>query len=326
MNNNTPNIFTTDPVSEAKTGERLDVYLSFYLQEFSRSHVQKLIKSGAVSSSGEIKKVNSSKIEEGQVFDVIISYPEEKSISGEKIDINILYEDDDMLVINKPAGMTVHPAAGSLSGTLVNALINIYKENLSSIAGPERRGIVHRLDKDTSGVLLVAKNDKAHIALSEQFAAQTVGREYVAFVYSMPTPVEGSVESSIGRSLTDRKKMATLPTGGKLAITNYKVLQTFKGSASMVECRLETGRTHQIRVHMASLGCHVIGDNVYVKPRKSSVNLPLDIKNYVNKFPRQALHARKVTFNHPTKNVEMSFEAEMPEDMKALWEVLNTTS
>ena len=215
--------------------------------------------------------------------------------------------------------MTIHPAPGTHNGTLVNALLYHCKDNLSGIGGVKRPGIVHRIDKETSGLLVVAKNDLAHQGLAEQFAVHSIERTYWAFVYGVPNPLYGEVNANIGRSPYDRKKMAILSTGGRFAVTHYKTLKLCGKTASLVQCNLETGRTHQIRVHMAGLGCNLIGDKLYEKAKKSHVSgVDADIKDFINTFPRHALHAKSLGFIHPRTREFMQFDSELPDDLQNL--------
>ena len=231
---------------------------------------------------------------------------------------------DGILIVNKPAGMTVHPAAGAWDGTLVNALLYHCRDSLSGIGGVLRPGIVHRIDKDTSGLLVVAKNDAAHRGLSAQFAEHSVERTYFAVVYGVPAPLSGRMETLIGRSPFNRKKMAVVERGGKRAVTNYQTLEVFHNAVSLVQCRLETGRTHQIRVHLSSRGNALVGDQLYTKSGKSSVVLPSALKTLVNNFPRQALHAATLGFIHPLSGALLHFESGFPQDMQALISALKS--
>lgn len=269
---------------------------------------------------------NSFAVRAGDSFQVTLPPPQEAEPIAEDIALDVVYEDDDLIVINKPAGMTVHPAAGAYSGTLVNALLYHCRDNLSGIGGVKRPGIVHRIDKETSGLLVAAKNDYAHNFLSEQFAEHSIERTYLAVVYGVPNPLNGRIEGNIGRSKFDRKKMSLVESGGKFAATNYKTLQVFGKAASLVQCNLETGRTHQIRVHLSSRGNALIGDKVYVKNKKSELTLPVELKNYVNTFPRQALHAKSLGFVHPRSKKFMQFDSELPTDMSELLTKLATVS
>lgn len=323
--NKSLNIINFASVSSENKGLRLDKFLSMGCENFSRSQIQKAISMGFLRKNKEPFLNNSYKVEQGDIFELEISNKAIDEVLPEDIKLDVLYEDDEIVVINKPAGMATHLADNLREHTLVNALIHKYGENLSTIGGQDRRGIVHRLDKDTSGILIVAKNDEIHNLLSKQFSDRVVEKKYIAIVYSMPNPTIGTITSNIGRNLKDRKKMGELREGGKEAITHYKTLKTYKSLASIVECTIDTGRTHQIRVHMGSLGCHLIGDSTYVKPKKSSINFPQNIKSFVLGFPRQALHSVELGFIHPRTGEQMYFKSELPKDMQELLEILEST-
>lgn len=319
MNITESNIFLSPTVTEKEKGERLDKFLSSTMPNSSRSQIQRLITSGYVTSDDVAIADNSFKVRVGDSYQVYIPEAVDAVPEPENIPIEIIYEDDDLIIVNKPAGMTVHPAPGAYTGTLVNALLYHCRDNLSGIGGVKRPGIVHRIDKDTSGLLVVAKNDFAHRDLSEQFFEHSIERTYWALVYGVPSPREGRIEANIGRSPYDRKKMAVVNNGGKMAVTNYKTLKSFAQTASLVECVLETGRTHQIRVHFSSIGCNLIGDQVYEKAKKSSVKFKNDdLKQYVNSFNRQALHAKSLGFVHPRTKNKIFYEVDLPEDFKEL--------
>lgn len=323
MNMSETNIFFTDPVSIAQKGQRLDKFLAESFKDLSRSQVQRLICQGNLSVDDDLIVDNSFKVRVGDVYQLEIPEAVEATPEPEDIALDIIYEDQDLIVVNKPAGMTVHPAPGAYSGTLVNALLFHCRDSLSGIGGVRRPGIVHRIDKDTSGLLVVAKNDQAHRHLCEQFFVHSIERTYYAVVYGAPNPLNGRIEANIGRSPYDRKKMAILQNGGKTAVTNYQTKEIFKNAASLVQCNLETGRTHQIRVHLASLGCNLVGDQVYGKAKKTSVQFANDEqKQFVNSFPRQALHAASLGFIHPQSNEKVQFFADYPEDMKKLLAIL----
>ena len=315
------NIIYVPEVTECDKNIRIDKYLSQKLPEISRSQIQRLIDKGNLICDDIVISQNSYKTKVGDMYQITIPPLEEPKPQAENIPLEIVYEDDDLIVINKPAGMTVHPAAGIYSGTLVNALL-YHCKNLSGIGGVKRPGIVHRIDKDTSGLLVVAKNDFSHKFLSEQFAEHSIERTYWAVVYGVPTILHGKIEGNIGRSSTDRKKMAMVLTGGKHAVTNYKTLKIFKKAASLIQCNLETGRTHQIRVHLSSKGHALIGDKVYIKSGKTGIPLPSDEKIYINTFPRQALHAKSLGFIHPNTKKFIQFDSNIPQDMQELIERL----
>ena len=242
----------------------------------------------------------------------------------ENIALEILYEDSDLIVIDKPAGLVVHPAPGNASGTLVNALLSHCGDSLSGIGGVKRPGIVHRLDKQTSGLMVAAKNDKAHINLSEQFSSRTIERAYQAVVWGVPRPRFGQIDGNIGRNRNNRKKMAVLPNGGKKAITRYTVLKRFGEFASLVECNLKTGRTHQIRVHMAEIGHPVIGDSAYGGGISRARRAPLDDQtcNHIRQLDRQALHAFKLGFRHPKSTKLIRYQSNLPIEIKLLISLL----
>lgn len=286
---------------EEFVGERIDKFLSCRLEEVSRSYIQKLIKEGHVSVNGKPVKAN---YKLGADDEICLEIPEAKEpdILPEDIPLDILYEDQDILVVNKPKGMVVHPAAGHYSGTLVNALMYHCKDSLSGINGVMRPGIVHRIDMDTTGSLLVCKNDEAHRILAEQLKEHTIRREYHAIVYGNLKDDAGTIDAPIGRHPVDRKKMSINHKNGKRAVTHYEVLERF-GNFTYIRCRLETGRTHQIRVHMASLHHPLLGDEVYgpsSKPPFSGVK-------------GQVLHAKILGIHHPSTGEYMEFDAPLPQ-------------
>lgn len=287
-----------------EAGKRLDVFLVTHQPELSRSHIQKLIDQGVVLVDGQVRKANY-KLRGGETVSLVIPEAEPVSVEPENIPLDVLYEDKDIIVINKPRGMVVHPAAGVHTGTLVNALL-YHCHDLSGINGEIRPGIVHRLDKDTSGVLVCAKNDVTHLDLAEQISTKTAHRVYRAIVHGNIKEEAGIIKGDIGRHPTDRKKMAIVRENGKPAVTHFKVLERF-GEYTLVECRLETGRTHQIRVHMTSIGHPLVNDPKY-GPKKSS---PFAIKG-------QALHSLSLTLNHPVTKEEMTFTAPLPQDMEKI--------
>lgn len=295
-------------VSPEEAGVRIDKYLAEQLPDITRSYLQKLLKDGSVQMNGKPVKT-STKTAAGAVIEFTIPDPEEPEILPEDIPLDILYEDSDVILINKPKDMVVHPAAGHYTGTLVNALMYHCKGDLSGINGVLRPGIVHRIDKDTTGVLIVCKNDKAHNALAEQLKEHSITRKYRAIVCGNLKEDEGTVDAPLGRHPQDRKKMAIVRTGGKRAVTHYRVLERF-GNYTYIECQLETGRTHQIRVHMASLGHPLLGDEAYGR-----VKSPFKLEG-------QTLHAMVLGFIHPTTGEYMEFEAPLPEYFEKLLEIL----
>ena len=280
-------------------GTRADVFLAAKLG-VSRSNMQKLLEDGRVKRGEKIIKANY-KVRAGEMFVVDIPEPEPIEAVPENIPLDIIYEDDDVVVLNKARGMVVHPAPGNYTGTLVNALL-YHCSNLSGINSAIRPGIVHRLDKDTSGIMIVAKNDAAHISLSQQIQSKTAVRTYLAVVRGNIKTDSGTIEMQIARDKTDRKKMAVVKEGGRDAITDYEVLDRF-GKYTLVRCKLRTGRTHQIRVHMEYLGYPLVGD-----PKYSPMKTPFGIKG-------QALHSHTLEFTHPRTGERMKFEAPLPEDM-----------
>ncbi|NIJ16191.1 RluA family pseudouridine synthase [Sphingobium vermicomposti] len=299
-------------IGEAQQGLRLDKALADLLPDVSRERLKALIVDGQVTSGG--RPLNPSmKVAVGQSFAIAMPAPVESEAVGQDIPLNIVYEDADLIVIDKPAGMVVHPAVGNLDGTLVNALLHHCKDSLSGIGGVARPGIVHRIDKDTSGLLVVAKSDKAHEGLAQQFSAHSIDRLYAAIVYGIPKPAAGTVDTWIGRSDSDRKKMAVHREGrGKHAVTHYRVIDRLRGAA-LVECRLQTGRTHQVRVHLTHLGHPLIGDPVYGRERKGFKSILETLS-----FKRQALHAKRLGFIHPVTGEKLSFDSALPTDMQEL--------
>lgn len=295
-------------VEKENTGIRIDKYLSDNMEDISRSYLQKLLKDKSITVNNKAIKANY-KVQEGDMVSVSVPEPEEPDILPEEIPLDILYEDDSLMVVNKPKDMVVHPSAGHTSGTLVNAVLFHCKGNLSGINGIMRPGIVHRIDKDTTGALLICKTDTCHRILAEQLKVHSITRKYRAVVQGNLKDDEGTVEGPIGRHTTDRKKMAINYKNGKEAITHYRVLERF-GNATYIECQLETGRTHQIRVHMASIGHPLLGDTTY----GSSKN-PYHLQG-------QALHAMVLGFLHPVTNEYMEFTAPLPEYFLKLLEKL----
>ncbi len=311
-------------VGEEAKGVRLDKWLSSQVTDFSRVKIQKFIKAGFVLDANE-EVVADQNIAVNVGEEYFLNIPEEEKespVEPENIPLDILYEDDDIIIINKPAGMVVHRGAGVNSGTLVNALLYHCDGKLSSIgADVGRQGIVHRLDKDTSGAMMACKTDKAHLEMYKQFANHSVKREYYSILWGMPNPVSGRIEKNIARNPRARQEMTVVVDGGKPAITNYETLEVFSGAKfkplSLVKCQLETGRTHQIRVHMASLGVPILGDSVYGNPSRHITQIEdEEVRNLVRNVSRQMLHSKNIEFVHPITKQKMKFSTSLPQDMK----------
>ncbi|MBS5948817.1 MAG: RluA family pseudouridine synthase [Clostridium sp.] len=294
-------------ITEENVGERIDKYLSNQIEGKSRSFIQGLIDESNVFVNNKNVKSNY-KLRNNDNVTVLMKEPIELNVIPEEIELNIVYEDEDLIVVNKPQGMVVHPAPGNYSGTLVNGLLYHCKD-LSGINGVIRPGIVHRIDKDTSGVLVIAKNDDAHNFLSEQFKEHSIKREYYALVEGKFSKEEGMVDKPLGRNKKDRLKMAIVEDG-KRAVTHYKVLETYNNGTSLVKFNLETGRTHQIRVHMASIGHPLVGDPLY------------GLKKQKFKLSGQVLHAKSLGFIHPRSKEYIEFDSELPDYFKKILESL----
>jgi len=300
--------YFTFAAEKEDVGTRIDVFLAENMEDLSRSGVQKLIDEGMITLNGGKTKANY-KLREKDIIDVTVPEVKEVEILPEDIPLDILYEDNDVIVVNKPQGMVVHPAPGHTSGTLVNALMFHCGDDLSGINGEKRPGIVHRIDKDTSGVLMIAKNDMAHQSLAAQLAEHSITRKYNAVVYNGFNEDEGTVNEPIGRNPQDRKKMAVTQKHSRHAVTHYRVIERME-KFTLIEAQLETGRTHQIRVHMTHIGHPLLGDPVY-GPKKQPISLE-----------GQALHARVLGFIHPRSGEYMEFEAPLPPHFVALLERL----
>lgn len=299
-------------------GWRLDRALAAAIPTLSRERLKALIASGAVSEGGAPVRDPARKVRGGEVLAVHIPAPARAEAAAQDIPLGIVFEDDHLLVVDKPAGLVVHPACGHLDGTLVNALLHHCAGRLSGIGGVARPGIVHRIDKDTSGLLVVAKTDRAHEGLAKQFAAHSIDRRYLAVVSGRPIPAVGRIEGAIGRSAHNRQKMAIVGEGrGKHAVTHYALRTKLEGAA-VVECRLETGRTHQVRVHMASIGHPLLGDPFYARPSGPHRALLQRLD-----FRRQALHAEHLGFRHPVTAEALSFDSPVPCDIVDLIDSLS---
>ena len=316
----TPGNTYTVPVPANKGGTRLDRLLAEALPELSRTRVKALIEGGQIAIAGddEARLSPAYRVRRGESFRVFVPEVRPAAPEPQAIPLVIVFEDADVIVVDKPAGLVVHPAPGNPDQTLVNALLAHAGGSLSGIGGVARPGIVHRLDKDTSGLLVVAKNDVAHRALSRQFASRRLRRVYTALVWGVPKKREGTIEGNIGRNATNRRKMAIVAKGGKEARTHYAVIRAAGAYASLLECRLETGRTHQIRVHLASLGHPVVGDPLYGGRAARRRSVPEAVREAVDGAGRIALHAQELTFAHPTSGERPRFHARTPDDMNEL--------
>ncbi len=301
-------------LADEMNGWRLDRALAVAIPTLSRERLKALMSAGHVTGPGGLARDPAAKALGGSAFEVAVPEPIAAHNIAQDIALEIVFEDDHLLVVNKPAGLVVHPAAGNFDGTLVNALLHHCAGRLSGIGGVARPGIVHRIDKDTSGLLVVAKTDPAHEGLSAQFARHSIDRRYKAIVAGVPAG--GTVDAPLARSPHDRKKVAVV-ANGKRAVTHYRLIAPL-GAAALIECRLETGRTHQVRVHMMSIGHALLGDPVYgrTKPAHRALLTRLD-------FRRQALHAARLGFIHPVTSNALAFESEMPEDMQQLFTALD---
>lgn len=311
-------------VPEGIKPTRLDKVLAELCPDFSRSRLKVLIEEGQVIVSGFIIKTPSHKVKAEEVISITVPVAVDDTPEPQNIPLDIIYEDDDLLVLNKEVGMVVHPAVGNLDGTLVNALLYHCKDNLSGIGGVKRPGIVHRLDKETSGLMVVAKNDLAHQGLSDQLQDRTLSRIYGALIWRAPTLIKGSVDLPIGRHSSNRLKMAIMMSSGREAKTHYHVQKKYDEAAAWVDCKLESGRTHQIRVHMQHIKHPLVGDPLYGLPAQEGeallkrAGVEVEITEKIMGFKRQALHAREIGFIHPRSGEEMCFSSDLPQDLQNL--------
>jgi len=309
--------FTAGP---ADAGQRIDRLLALWLPEISRSRLKNLVEAGWLSSGGETIEQPAYRVKPGQSFALIVPEPPAAVPLPQAMPLDVRYEDHDIVVLNKPPGLVVHPGPGNPDRTLVNALLAHCGEGLTGIGGTRRPGIVHRLDKDTSGLIVAAKTNEAHQGLTRAFAAREIERTYRALVWGVPAPREGEIVGNIGRSPRDRKKMAVLARGGKPATTRYRVLRVLAGGrVSLVECRLLSGRTHQIRVHMAHKGHPLLGDPLYGRAGATRRRaLPEAARAALAALGRQALHAKTLGFRHPTTGQDLRFDSTLPPDINHL--------
>jgi len=316
-------------VNEKNKNLRVDVFINKKENEISRTRIKNLILNNKLRLNNKIIKNPSKKIDVGDVLELTIPEPKKSSLKPYKYKLDISYEDEDLIILNKPAGIAIHPGAGNFDNTIVNALINYDKDSLSNIGDKLRPGIVHRIDKNTSGLVVIAKNNQTHEHLSKQFSNHSITRIYQLLVWGKVRPSKGRVETLITRSSRNRQMMEVSNTKGKKAITNYKTIETFESkhtpTLSLLECKLETGRTHQIRVHMKYLGHSIVGDDKYKKKFKKIKNIdPLLEKNLIN-LNRQFLHAKIIGFIHPKKNEEMIFNSILPHDLEIILKMLRNT-
>ena len=317
-------------VKESDDGERLDVFLSKEISHLTRSNIKKIIDSNNVKINKKIVNSSSKKVKLNDSVSIVLLIKNLERLLPNKIKLDIRYEDKDILIINKPKGMVVHPGAGNYENTLANALAYKYKNKLSNVGGELRPGIVHRIDKDTSGLLVVAKNNLSHSKLSKQFSDHSIKRKYLCLVWGVIRPLQGRIETLISRNKKNRQLMMVSDFNGKKSITNYKTIKVFNikdiPKISLIECELETGRTHQIRVHMKYKGSSLLGDNQYGKKNMKFKKINENFLNKLSVINGQALHARSLSFVHPTKTKWVDFESELPDDFKKLLDLLNNLS
>ncbi len=315
-------------VDENFDQKRIDQVVANQYPKISRSKVAKIIKNNQLKLNGEILLDPSRKVKIGDQIEFQNLKEEVINLVPKKMDLKIIFEDDDIIIIDKPIGMVVHPGAGNYENTMVNGLLYHCKNKLSGMNGDDRPGIIHRIDKDTSGLLVVAKNDEAHAFIAKQFEEHTIKRSYLVFVYGILRPLHGRIETLIGRNKTNRQKMSADVLRGKDAITNYETLEVFKGSKipdiSLVKCILETGRTHQIRVHMSHKGNPILGDQTYGKKIKKIRGIDQEFEDILKSLKRQALHAHTLGFIHPKTNKDVFYASDLPEDLDRLKNRLET--
>ena len=317
-------------INKKNNGERLDIFLSKEITNLTRSYIKKLIGKNQVKLNETINTSPSTKVKTNDKIIVNVIKKETHKLVPSKIKLDIAYEDKDLLIINKPKGMVVHPGAGNYENTLVNALIYKYKNSLSSINGSSRPGIVHRIDKETSGLLVVAKNNLAHSKLGKQFSDHSIKRKYQCLAWGVIRPLSGRIETLISRNKKNRQLMTVSDVSGKNAVTNYKTIKVFNikdvPKISLLECELETGRTHQIRVHLKYKGASLLGDKQYGKTNIKFKKINKEFFNILSELGGQALHAQTLEFVHPTKKKIVSFKSKLPLDFKKMLDLLNNLS
>ena len=316
-------------VKENDKNLRVDVFVNKKANDLSRTRVKNLILDKRLKLNNKITIDPSKKISNGDIINLTIPEPKKTSLKPYKYKLDIIYEDNDLFILNKPAGIVMHPGAGNYDNTIVNALINYKKNSLSSIGDELRPGIVHRIDKNTSGLVVIAKNNQAHEHLSIQFSKHSITRVYQLLIWGKVRPSKGKIETFITRSSKNRQLMEVSNTKGKKAITNYKTIEIFENkntpTLSLLECKLETGRTHQIRVHMNYLGNSIVGDDKYKKRFKKIKNVDMLLEENLIKLNRQFLHAKTIGFIHPTKNKKMIFNSILPQELEIILKILRKT-
>ena len=317
-------------IDEEETGKRLDIFLTEKIKNLTRSNIKKIIESRNVKINKEIVNLPSKKIKLNDSILISLIIKNIEKLSPSKIKLDVHFEDKDIIIINKPKGMVVHPGAGNYDNTLANALAYNYKNKLSDINGTLRPGIVHRIDKDTSGLLVVAKNNMAHAKLGKQFSDHTIKRKYTCLVWGVIRPLQGRIETLISRSKKNRQLMTVSDINGKKAITNYKTINVFNikniPKISLIDCELETGRTHQIRVHMKYKGASLLGDNQYGKGNIKFKKINHDFSKILSSFSGQALHAKSLGFVHPNTEEWIEFNSKLPNNFKKMLDLLNNLS
>ena len=315
-------------VNEDLNNKRIDQVVANQFPKISRTKVNKIIKNNLLKLNGNTFNDPSAKVKMGDQIEFENLQKDRVNLVPKKMSLKIIFEDEDIIIIDKPIGMVVHPGAGNFENTMVNGLLYHCKNKLSGISGEDRPGIIHRIDKDTSGLLVVAKNDQSHTFIAKQFEEHTIKRSYLVFVYGILRPLHGRIETLIGRNKTNRQKMSADVVKGKEAITNYETLEVFKGSKildiSLVKCVLETGRTHQIRVHMSHKGNPILGDQTYGKKIKKLRGVDQEFEDILKSLKRQALHAHTLGFVHPRTNQDVFYASELPEDLNKLKNRLET--
>ena len=316
-------------VKEINKNMRVDVFINKNEKDLSRTRIKKLILDHKLKLNNKILIDPSKKISTNDILELIISEPKKASLKPYKYKLDIIFEDEDLIVLNKPSGIVIHPGAGNFDNTIVNALIYYNKNSLSNIGDKYRPGIVHRIDKNTSGLVVIAKNNQAHEHLSNQFSKHTITRIYQLMIWGKLRPSKGRIETLITRSSKNRQMMEVSRTKGKRAITNYKTMEIFENNniptLSLIDCKLETGRTHQIRVHMSHLGHSIVGDDKYKKKFKKIKNIDPQLEEKIINLNRQFLHAKTIGFIHPKKNKEMIFHSILPQELEIILKILRNT-